>query len=68
MELKTVLNDFVGIVFGGRGKLSMHPKLDVNEEDAAEISVSAIDDGMIRQCVELKTMGEVCRSFIPLVG
>ena len=46
----------------------MHPKLDVDEEGSAEISVSAIDDGLIRQCVELMTMGEVCRSFIPLVG
>ena len=69
MELKTVLVDnLVGIVFRGRGKLSMHPKLDVDEEGSAEISVSAIDEGMIRQCVKLKTMGGVCRSFIPLVG
>ena len=68
MELKTVLDDFVGIVFRGCGKLSMHPKLDVDEEGPAELSVSAIDDGMIRQCVELKTVGEVCWSFIPLVG
>ena len=69
MELKTVLvDDLVGIVFGGCGKLSMHPKLDVNEEGSAEISVGAIDDGMIRQCIKLKTMGGVCRSFIPLVG
>ena len=63
-----MLDDLVGIVFRGRGKLLMHPKLDVDKEDAAEISVSAIDDRMIRQCVELKTMGGVCRSFMPLVG
>ena len=63
-----LVDNFVGIVFGGCGKLSMHPKLDVDEEGSAEISVSAIDDGMIRQCIELKTVGEVCRSFIPLVG
>jgi len=69
VELMNVLVDgLVGIAVGGRGKLSLHPKLDVNEEDAAEISVGAIDDGMIRQCVELKTMGGVCQSFIPLVG
>ena len=36
MELKTVLvDDFVGIVFRGHGKLSMHPKLDVEEEGSA---------------------------------
>ena len=46
----------------------MHPKLDVDEEGSAEISVGAIDDGMIRQCVEIKTVGGVCWSFIPLVG
>jgi len=34
----------------------------------AEISVGAIDDGKIRQCVEFKTVGGVCRSFISLVG
>ena len=69
MELMNVLVDSVeGIVVGGRGKLSMHPWLDVDEEEAAEISVSATDDGMIRQCVELKTVGGVCQGFIPLVG
>jgi len=68
VELKTVLDDFVGIDVGGRGKLSIHPKLDVDEEEVAEISVGAIDDGKIRQCVEFKTMGGVCRSFISLVG
>jgi len=43
--IKTVLDNFVGIDVGGRGKLSIHPKLDVNEEEVAEISISAIDDG-----------------------
>jgi len=68
VELKTVLDDFVGIDVGGRGKLSIHPKLDVDEEEVAEISVGAIDDGKIRQCVEFKAVGGVCRSFISLVG
>ena len=40
----------------------------VNEEGSAEISVGAIDDGLIKQCVKLKTVGGVCQSFIPLVG
>ena len=69
MELMNVLvDDLVGIAVRECGKLLMHLKLDVDEEDTAEISVSAIDDGMIRQCVELKTVGGVCHSFIPLVG
>ena len=69
MELMNVLVDsLVGIVVGGRGKLLIHPKLDVDKEEVAEISISAIDDGKIRQCVEFKTVGGVCRSFIPLVG
>ena len=60
MELMNVLVDnLVGIVFGGHGKLSIRPKLDVDEEGSAEISIGAIDDGMIRQCVELKTVGGV---------
>ena len=66
--MNVLVDGLVGIVVGGCGKLSMHPKLDVDEEKVAEISVSAIDDGKIKQCVELKTMGGVCRSFIPLVG
>jgi len=68
VEVKTVLDDFVGIDVGGRGKLSIHPKLDVDEEEVAEISIGVIDDGKIRQCVEFKTVGGVCWSFIPLVG
>jgi len=55
VELKTVLDDFVGIDVGGCGKLSIHTKLDVDEEEVAEISISAIDDGKIRQCVKFKT-------------
>ena len=66
--MNVLVDDLVGIVVGGGGKLSMHPNLDVDEEEVAEISISAIDDGKIRQCVELKTVGGVCRSFIPLVG
>ena len=66
--MNVLVDDLVGIVVRGCGTLSMHPKLDVDEEGPAEISISAIDDGMIRQCVEFKAMGEVCRSFIPLVG
>ena len=66
--MNVLVDGLVGIVVRGCGKLLMHPKLDVDEEDAAEISVGAIDDGMIRQCVELKTVGGVCWSFIPLVG
>ena len=66
--MNVLVDSFVGIVVRGHGNLLMHPKLDVDEEDAAEISVSAIDDGMIRQCVKLTTVGGVCRSFIPLVG
>ena len=64
--MKVLVDDFIGIVIGGCGKLLIHPKLDVEEEGSAEISISAIDDGSIRQCVELKTMGGVCWSFIPL--
>jgi len=37
-------------------------------KEVAEISVGAIDDGKIRQCVEFKTVGGVCRSFISRVG
>ena len=66
--MNVLVDNLVGIVVRGRGKLSMHPKLDVDEEDAAEISIGAIDDGMIRQCIKLKTVGGVCQSFIPLVG
>jgi len=62
-----IVDNLVGIVFGGCGKLLMHPKLDVDEEGSAEISVGAIDDGMIRQCIELKPVGGVCQSFMPLV-
>ena len=50
-----MLDDFVGIDVAGRGKLSIHPKLDVDEEEVAEISIGAIDDGKIRQCVEFKS-------------
>ena len=57
------VDDFMGIVFGGQGKLSMQPKLDVNEEGLAEVSVSAIDDGSMGQCVGFKTMGGVCWSI-----
>ena len=65
--MNVLVDGLVGIVVGGCGKLSIHPKLDVDEEEAAEISIGAIVDGKIRQCVELKTMGGVCQSFIPLV-
>ena len=58
-----LVDDFVGIVFGGQGKLLMHPKLDVDEEGSADVSISAIDDGSMGQCVNLKTMGGVCWSF-----
>ena len=58
--MKVLLDGFVGIVFGGQGKLSMHPKLNVNEEGSAEVSVSAIDDGSMEQCVELKTIEGFC--------
>ena len=40
-----LVDNFVGFVVRGRGKLLMHPKLDVDEEGLAEISVGAIDDG-----------------------
>ena len=53
----------VGIVVGGCGKLLIHPKLDVDEEEVAEISISASDDGMIRQCIELKTHGRSLLEF-----
>jgi len=61
VELKTVLDDFVGIDVGGRGKLSIHPKRDVDKEEVAEISVGAIDDGKIRQCVESRPWEEFVR-------
>ena len=47
--MNVLVDDLVGIVVGGHGKLSIHPKLDVDREGSAEISVGAIDDGMIRQ-------------------
>ena len=67
-SMKLFVDNFVGIEAGGCGKLSIHPKLDVNEEGSAEVSVGAIDDGLMRQCIGFKTMGGVCQSFIPLVG
>ena len=66
--MNVLVDGLVGIVVGGCGKLSIHPKLDVNKEEVAEISIGAIDDGKIRQCIEFKTVGGVCRSFISLVG
>ena len=41
---KVLVDNFVGIVAGGHGKLSIHPKLDVDEEGSAEVCISAIDD------------------------
>ena len=46
----------------------MQPKLDVDEEGSAEVSISAIDDGSMGQCVRFKTVGGVCWSFIQLEG
>jgi len=46
----------------------MQPKLDVDEEGLAEVSISAIDDGSMRQCIKFKTVGGVHWSLIPLVG
>ena len=45
MELKRVLDDFVGIDVGGRGKLSIHPKLDVDKEEVAMCCVIRDDMG-----------------------
>ena len=64
MELMKVLVDnLVGIEAGGCGKLSIHPKLDIDEEGSAEVSIGAIDDGLMGQCVGFKTVGGVCWSF-----
>jgi len=38
----------------------MPPKLDVDEEASAEVSISAIDDGSMGLCIGFKTMGGVC--------
>jgi len=46
-SMKVLVDNFVGIVVGGQGKQSMHPKLDVDEEGLTEVSVGAIDDGLM---------------------
>ena len=62
VELMNVLVDsLVGIVIGGRGKLLIHPKLDVDEEEVAEISIGAIDDGKIRHASSSRPWEEFVR-------